>query len=67
MRVQGRMGLPWSFFYIVHKMKNEIIILEDGRKVAIDRSVGVVLIPSQEVKDLNSPCILGYLFLYLEL
>lgn len=33
------------FFYIVHKMKNEIIILEDGRKVAIDRSVGVVLIP----------------------
>ena len=26
-------------------MKNEIIILEDGRKVAIDRSVGVVLIP----------------------
>lgn len=28
-----------------HKMKNEIIILEDGRKVAIDRSVGVVLIP----------------------
>lgn len=26
-------------------MKNEIIILNDGRKVAIDRSVGLVLIP----------------------
>ena len=25
-------------------MKNEIIILSDGRKVAIDRSVGVVLL-----------------------
>lgn len=29
----------------MYDMKNELIILEDGRKVAIDRSVGVVLIP----------------------
>lgn len=26
-------------------MKNELITLNDGRKVAIDRSVGVVLVP----------------------
>lgn len=37
-----------GFFFLSSKsyvcMKNEIIILSDGRKVAIDRSVGVVLL-----------------------